>query len=495
MGGLTDPQPGGRKEADAGARHTMAQLQQGAPILLRITGGGKKDELQICTLSVSRDLQYLRWQEQEGTGLTQQVPLSSILEIREMTDSSSDGYQVLVVGLDETQGKRSFELIYAGAEDYVMWRDGLRFLAVAATRAAAEQQVQKNVAEQATSRSMPPTPGGNSSDQASLRAVIKRQEDTIAKLKQENTTLTEAVKRKDATIAELLQDVQARPTAVERCNKTESSSRESDDNLRYRENVRLQQKNEKLRKALKAKQKQVAELLEMLGRVMKDTGAESAYEDEQADELEDEEDDDAPPAIPSTKPVAAAGGARLESPGSRSVPREQPARMEDLWEAAGADEGSENVEAVRMEMLELTSQLERLEQAFQAVSAARGQESAAVPPPPVGQPVAPSGDPPALPQGSFAPPPRVGQNSRAQAGVPLPAPSAALDFSSIGDLGLRPSAQRKSTASLQALAKEMQLFEEKKRIVERLATSLDPGSENEDAEEENCNEADDFPLR
>jgi len=476
MGSTTEVVAG--KGAEASSARRIQQMQMGAPILLRITGG-KQDELQICKLSISRDLKLLRWQEQEGDGLTREVPLSSIAEIKE-AESSSDGYHALIVSLDGTQGKRTMELICAAVEDFEVWRDGLRFLAVAATRSEAEQQVNRAISESQAMRI--------AVQDKSLEAVVKRQEEMIAKLKQENTTLTEVVKRKDATIAELLRDAQARSSLAERCSKTESTSRESDDHLRYREHVMLQQKNEKLRKALKSKQKQVSELLEMLGRVMKDTGAESAYEEDK--ELTDEDDasDAEPvPANPNPQHGKLSRAAALQPP---------PQSMEDLWGASqeGAEENPEEAEALRQEVLQITSQLERLEQAFQGLHGTRG--GSAVPPPPVGQPVTPSGEPPAMPQQSFAPPSRVAASNGTVASNtgPRPAPSAALDFSAMGALA-RAAPERKSAASLQALAKEMQLFEAKKRIVERLATSLEPGSDDDDEDdEEGADDADGFPL-
>mmetsp|Transcript_32086 Transcript_32086/g.73326 ORF Transcript_32086/g.73326 Transcript_32086/m.73326 type:complete len:482 (+) Transcript_32086:60-1505(+) len=479
MGSTTEVAAG--KGAEASTARRMQQMQMGAPILLRITGG-KQEELQICKLSISRDLKLLRWQEQEGDGLTREVPLSSIAEIKE-AESSSDGYHALIVNLDGTQGKRSMELICASVEDFEVWRDGLRFLAVAATRSAAEQLVHKSISDSEAARS--------AVQDQSLRALVKKQEEMIAKLKQENATLIEVVQRKDATIAKLLRDAQARSSLAERCSKTESTSRESDDHLRYREHVMLQQKNEKLRKALKSKQKQVSELLEMLGRVMKENGAESAYEDDK--ELTDEDDaseaDVAPtPASPSLQQGKTARVAAVQ---------QTPQSMEDLWGTSpeGAEENPEESEALRREMLQITSQLERLEQAIQGVHGARGG-STAVPPPPVGHPITPAGEPPALPQQSFAPPSRIPAtiSTGASNTGPRPAPSTALDFSAMGALA-RAVPERKSTASLQALAKEMQLFEAKKRIVERLATSLEPGSDDDDDDDEDgADDADGFPL-
>lgn len=65
-----------------------------------------------------------------------------------------------------------------------------------------------------------------------------------------------------------------------------------------------------------------------------------------------------------------------------------------------------------------------------------------------------------------------------------PVPSAVgFDFSAVGG---GPPGVRKSTASLQKLAEDMALLEEKKRRVEQLAKSLEPPSEDED---------DGFPLR
>lgn len=105
---------------------------------------------------------------------------------------------------------KSFELICTSKEDLDAWHEGLRFL-------------------------MDQTEGqgrGGESREDDCAARRRRRLDSTStrleeRLKQENAMLREMLKRKDATIAELLRD--SKPI------KTESTSKESDEHLQFRE--------------------------------------------------------------------------------------------------------------------------------------------------------------------------------------------------------------------------------------------------------------------
>ncbi|CAE6971714.1 unnamed protein product [Symbiodinium natans] len=93
--------------------------------------------------------------------------------------------------------------------------------------------------------------------------------------------LRDIVKRKDETISELLRDSQSKSI------KTESTSRESDEHLQYREVAILRRKNKRLQLDLKSKQQTITGLLKLVERLSQQADAEtSAPEEDTQDEPE-----------------------------------------------------------------------------------------------------------------------------------------------------------------------------------------------------------------
>jgi hypothetical protein len=331
---------------------------------------------------------------------------------------------------------------------------------------------------------------------------LSLQEETIAKLKQENTMLQEMMKRKDLTLAQLLRDSQTRST--ERCNKTESTSRESDDHLRDRELTILRRQKARLKKLVKTKEQTIAQLLELLGKALKQQGVESSAFEEEDEKEDDDDSDELPPKIVETVKLA-----RRENKQQKkvvvSVPR-QPVKQEQAESESSCEDGGTVAlaETSSEDIEQIAKKLDRLERdvagiqgnpvslpaSSSAPSSARAVESpslarngcSAVPVRTI-----PNLSSHALANllDGMAPNLRSwsqGTSEGALAVPPVPT-SAGFDFSAVGG---GPPVVRKSAASLDKLEREMALLEEKKRRVEQLAKSLEPPSEDED---------DGFPLR
>lgn len=423
-------------------RRHVRRLQGGTPLLLRTTSAGGQEDLSICTFWVTQDLQTLRWRDQEGSGSVREVPLSAVTEVEEERSgddgNDEDGHYALILKLKRPgSAPTAMGLICSSSEDLESWRDGLKFLV--------------RGPPQANSAAAAPTGAGATAQDGELRRRLQLQEELCERLQQENGMLREIVKRKDATIAELLRDNQSRPTAAERCNKTESTSRESDEHLQFREVAILRRKNRRLQKDLKAKQQTVAELLQLVGRVTQQQGAESsAPEDDARGEgnEEDEEDEDTLPPGP---------GPAGKAPGSAPRAAASVASVARSPSGAVADNAGGEPEIFRDEMRALAGKLEMLERA--AAAATQGLNS------------------------PFQPPARSIPAGASPAVTTSPSKAIARTEPLLVAAGTS-----KSTAALKALASEMALLEEKKRVVERLARSLEPGSDGDD-------EDDGFPLR
>lgn len=447
-------------------RRHVKRLQSGTPLLLRSSTAPGQENLQICTFSVSPDLQILRWRDQEGSGTVHEVPLSQITSVDEdrtpgcPTDGES--HFALNVKLLPNAASRSMptsmELICCSLEDLESWRDGLKFL-VGGPAALISKAAQSSV---------PPSPSlqrGRQLDETDeLRQRLRLQEELCQKLEQENSMLREIVKRKDATIAELVKDNQNRAAGADRCNKTESTSRESDEHLQFREVAILRRKNKRLHKDLKAKQQTVSDLLKLLGQVTQQQGAESSAQEETAaeDAADDDDDDEEPPsASPSIRGALPRTAATLAipraPPPTASVSRDslvatQITQPNVSGSTADDEDDDADVSQVFGDMTALMSKLELLEKL--ATAATEGGASAA--------------------SMAFQPPPRGGL-SQSRLAAPVKA-----------DAGVTVSGRSK--AALEALSREMALLEEKKRVVERLARTLEPASDGDDEE-------DGFPLR
>lgn len=254
--------------------------------------------------------------------------------------------------------------------------------------------------------------------------AAEQAEGEVARLQRENDLLKESLRRKDATIAELMRDLQGRP-GRDHYNKTVSSSRESDEHLRDRESTVLRHKNRKLARRVKTQQATIVQLSELLKRCT---------------EWRDGED------RPESAGYAECQSADVES-WSEAAPDVQ-AAMPDLQEGSGdGDEDAGAVEEMKQEVLALAGQLEALERAVGSGLLGLGPDARDVRGAPPGEIRDPGG-------------------------------------------GCRGGASRlgeAATAALSRVTAEMRVLEEKKRVVEQLAKTLEPDCDNEE-------EHDEFPL-
>lgn len=410
----------GNRDADyeefLALRKHVRKLQQGTPLLLNTLGG--QDDLQICAFQISQDLQTLTWRECEGNGSSKRLPLSSIGSIKEINiprnGSGGEGHFALQVRLRDDQRvpnvPKTFELICTSQEDLDAWQQGLRFL------------MGDSDSDAKTAQQGPPVPSPET-------AQLKAQEELNERLQQENQMLREMIKRKDATIAELLRDSKS--------IKTESTSRESDEHLQFREVAILRRKNKRLQNELKSKQHTISGLLKLMERLSQqadETSAqETAEEEPQTPEINPKQvietkAGDVPPRVPSNLPMAAMAASMVPAAPSRSTAAPAPVE-EEAKDDDAAIFGSE--------LAALADKLQMLER----VAAAATQGVAAV--------------------SSFQPPPRNGSREAARG--------------------------PKSAKALEALQKEFDVLEEKKRLVQHLAHTLEP--------EPSDSEDDGFPLR
>lgn len=459
-----------------------AEMLTGTPLLLRTIDARNQEKLQICTCRVDPKGQLLELQEQDGKGHVSKVRINTIAEVLEDTsgDDEPGTIQLVIKGQQDP-----IDLICASREDFFVWRDGLRSLLAA-------QKPASPGAKSAATKSSRTVGAGPRSPQAAMAASpeqishllerLQLQEELITELRQENGTLNEMVKQKDAVIQELSFDLKSRGTKAEQCNKTESTSRESDEHLRHRETTILKAKNQKLTKEVQKQQKTIKNLMATLQSTLggQTSDGEMLHE---ADEVDSDVD-------PAGRGAAPAGG----SDGESSEP-----------------------EAIREEMAALTGKLARLERDVEELNM------------PEGFPTGPGGSPGAAlaaamlaarqgggsPNGGarFQPPPRSAPSptkaaspagkqmmspgaqqraamaAAAKAGA-APRGMAGFDFSAVGGAPSMGggSMSKTSKAALEALARETQVLEEKKRAVEALARQLEPPSDGED-------EDDGFPLQ
>ncbi|CAE7664600.1 unnamed protein product [Symbiodinium pilosum] len=397
-------------------RRHVRKLQAGTPLLLRSQGAQGQDlDLQICAVQISQDLQFLSWRDSEGNGSTKQLPLNKILAVEDTSlpslpgNSDGDGHHALQVKLRQEKGlglPAQIELICTSKEDQEAWLQGLRFL----------------VADKGSEEKIPQ---GKPSEQG-LQEKLKLQEQLCEQLRQENNMLRDIVKRKDETIAELLRDSQSKSI------KTESTSRESDEHLQYREVAILRRKNKRLQLDLKSKQQTIAGLLKLVERLSQQADAETSAPEDQ------EDTQDEPEINPKVHPklVVTQVAVDPDSAPAAEAPTVQAPCPSPLEPAPTPTQQQEGPFAG-----ELGALVEKL-QALQEATASATQGVASL--------------------GRFQPPSRS---------PPGPAPRGP-----------------KSAAALQALKREMAVLEEKKRVVQHLAHTLEPdGSDSE--------EGDGFPLR
>jgi len=537
-------------------RRHVRRMQAGTPMRLRLSGGtsrGVQEEMQICTFWITQDLQTLKWREQEGNSSLHELSLNAVADVVEdnnVATEEDEGSCRLTIVLRSSKGTdkkkpSTMNLICVSREDLIAWRDGLQLLAGGASFSVAAAGPSGGTTGPAASSSggqsakSSVSKGDNQGSTASLRQQLQKQQEANEKLQKESRLLKELVNRKDASIAALLRELQSRSSGatVERCNKTVASSRESDEHLSYREATILRHKNRKLQKILRAKQQTIAELLQLVGKVTQQQGAESSaveelYDDdensseqtaeEEKEEKQDkeekekkEEDYGAQERLATTgratrfqvcdshgRALRGRGGGRAvgEAVGATAgitaavaaapVPLPAPAAVAAAAPSATAardrpsglaaacaepmnDATSSEEEEISEEVAALAGQLERLERDMDM------EEMKFAPP---------SRGPSVAAKVSAAMSHHAACNSVATepASQARPGSPAEQRLQRASGAGITSRLQG-STAALQALTREMELLEEKKRIVEQLARRLEPPSDGE--------EDDGFPLR
>jgi len=401
-------------------RQHVKHMRSGTPLLLHTTVHGK-DDMQIGTFWVNEDLQLLKWTLQENGddfGPEKQVPINAIVSVKD------DG-QSLKITLRDGGKMSTMGLTCASQEDRTIWRDGLRFLR--------------------TLRS-PASINGMNTQLDECRQRVRQQEEMIAKLTRENAALQESVKRKDLAITKLTHDLRSQSGTMEYCHKTESTSRESDEHLRYREMAILKRKNQRLRKLVQTKQQTISELSQLLRKVLEHQNGSSAAEDSDSDGDAD---------VVGQLPVA-------------------------------GDLDSSDPEAIREEMRVLSGALERLERdvgslPFFPPGRNQGQEGRVDAKSSVNHSISDSTH-----RGNGAGPFSTNgdQLPTADTLVSRPRPASSevtqipqrFDFSAITGTAL----SSQTVESLQVLAQEMETLEAKKRIVEQLSKHLEPSDGEED---------------
>jgi len=406
-------------------RKHVRKLQQGTPLLLNTLGG--QDDLQICAFQISQDLQTLMWRECEGNGSSKRLPLSSIASVKEISvpknGTGGEGHFALQVRLREDQHvpnvPKTFELICTSKDDLEAWQHGLLFL-------------------------MGDQNGDESPSTKAPETKLKDKEELCERLQQENNMLKEMIKRKDATIAELLRDSKS--------IKTESTSRESDEHLQFREVAILRRKNKRLQNELKSKQHTISGLLKLVERLSQqadETSAQETAEEEpeicpkQVIEVIEAKADDVP-----SRPSMATGTTAAVTRTSRPAAAAPAAPAPQMQPPEEAKDGDDDAGIFGGELAALADKLQMLERA----AAAATQGVAAV--------------------SSFQPPPRNG---------------AAGAAAGSNGMAVGPGRGPKSTKALEVLQREFNALEEKKRLVQHLAHTLEP--------EPSDSEDDGFPLR
>lgn len=468
----------------------------GTPLLVRIVNEKSQESLQICTCLIESNNQVLTCIEQDGQRRSHKVQINTIAEVSEERPIDPQDQGSIRLTFSGQQGSpKSLELICASQEDHAAWLNGLRSLAggaakraspqasparspAAAARAAANSQRSRGmgVSTGVGATSVHPEAAGVSMEMVSqLLQKVELQEHLITELRQENGVLNVMVKQKDAVISQLTHDMQSRGTKGDHCNKTASTSRESDDHLRDRETAILKRKNVRLKQQLQKKQKTITNLMQTLQSAL---GGQTS----DGDLLRTEDEGDEVDSDTVADAGATRGGQLQASEGSGSEP-----------------------EAIREEVRALTGKLARLERDVEELGIPDGFAGS------------PSQWTPAQAQamlaaskaaaaastgpGPFQPPPRgVAQHSPSTAAQKKAAAVAAakagspsrgmadFDFTDVGGVpSLGEGVMSKSSkAALEALARETKVLEEKKRRVEELARQLEPPSDEED---------DGFPLQ
>jgi len=440
----------------------VKEMKKGTPLLLRKLGeNAGQENLHIFVFQVDTSSKFLKWTETDGSRVSQ-VPISSIADVcEERSNDPEDMGGMIRVTFAEKEGSEPppMDLIFASREDVVTWRDGLRYLVDAARSANGARSpngVRSPSAAVAASKrprtagaGAPATEAPVSAGVGQLLERIQLQQELITELREENGVLNEIVKQKDdilkqkdLAIEHLMQELKSRGTKGEHCGKTESTSRESDDHLRDREMAILKRKNLKLKKMMAKKQQTIANLIATLQSAV---GGQASDADMLRTE-DDEEEADSDGAVGGSSAALAAASAAARA-------------------LASGDSGSEP-EAIREEMRKVSSPKQPLSP---QQAARRAQERAEL---------AAAATRAALSKASNSP------SAAAQRGM-------GFDYSAVGgvpSLG-RSSMSKDSKAALEALARDMEVLEQKKRAVEQLARTLEPPSDNEDDED------DGFPLQ
>ena len=146
-GSVQDVQTRGTEGIQQEAEKHVRRLQEGTPLQLRKLATDGETEKQVCIISVSKDLQTLSWQDQEGSGTVHDIPLSSIVNVAEDTEGMfvKTTHHVMFVFAKQAGAVDPFalELDFAYHDDVVSWREGLQLLIRAADEHAMEGALQQ----------------------------------------------------------------------------------------------------------------------------------------------------------------------------------------------------------------------------------------------------------------------------------------------------------------------------------------------------------------
>lgn len=455
-------------------------------LLRKLDKNGCQEHLEICVFQVDPAGKTLQWFSNNNDDDSDQVAIGSIADVSEERPGRGEelGEEGGMIQVTFTGASRRdpMQMIFASAEDVVTWRDGLRFLvdvARAEQRSGspkAKASPGKAVASQGGSRQVSRVDAAAAGAPASkvsagvgqLLERIQLQEELIKELREENSVLTDIakqkddlVRQKDLEIANLMKELKNRGSKSENFNKTESTSRESDDHLRDREMAVLRSDNKRLKKQLHKKQVTITNLMQTLQSALKGEASD-------ADMVRNQDDEEAD----SDSPVALAAAVR-------ALP-------------CSTDSGSEP-EAIREEVRALASKRESPQAASQGrfappgrampKSAQGGRQGASAQASAKGSSLSPAAQ-----RETLAAQARAQAMAAAVAGL---GGSPGFDFSAVGGdprMARGGSMSKESKSALEALARQTELLEERKRAVEQLARHLEPPSDNED-------EDDGFPLQ
>mmetsp|Transcript_22461 Transcript_22461/g.49099 ORF Transcript_22461/g.49099 Transcript_22461/m.49099 type:complete len:501 (+) Transcript_22461:50-1552(+) len=240
-------------------RKYVKHMQKGTPLLVGIGG----DDMSICTVRVSEDLERVEWQssERSSRGGPQSVRIKDIDNIVGSTPTGTeDEYMSIKIKLKSG----TLELVCATVQDYTAWREGFKLLTGTAhgeDHAAPGQPPAEEEDEQSDGDAAEREP----KTLAEFKARYRQQKELIETLRGENRVMREISERKESTIQQLLKDLkQSSRGDLETYTKTHGSSRESENNLADRKITVLQSRVAQLEAEVVAKTQTISELLMVL---------------------------------------------------------------------------------------------------------------------------------------------------------------------------------------------------------------------------------------